>query len=160
MAELSIAGALPLTTAAVEASSQVVEAVIAGSLPLLTSAIEIDHPPVNDLNVTGALQGLTCAAGIVAPGLLAIAGSLRAPRALVVIKNKNEIIPLTGGVRLGGSTILMFKGPPNRSVEWAIVAGVGTLTPLTHYTDAMGKAYARLDPTSGTSVRVEVSYVP
>jgi hypothetical protein len=73
----------------------------------------------------------------------------------------SRIYNLTGEIRDNGGAILCFTGLPNRSVEWRIVEGLGTITPFTTYTDALGRSSARFDA-SGFAGRVVigVAYVP
>lgn len=68
---------------------------------------------------------------------------------------------LTGQVRDSGGAILCFVGPPNRSLDWRLLEGVGTLTPFTTYTDATGRASCRFDAAGITGhVVIGVAYVP
>jgi general stress protein CsbA len=73
----------------------------------------------------------------------------------------SRIYNLTGEIRDNGGAILCFVGLPDRSVEWRIVEGLGTITPFTTYTDTLGRSSARFDA-AGFSGRVVVgvAYVP
>lgn len=52
-------------------------------------------------------------------------------------------------VRADASALLVYKGPPNVTVEWALT-GSGTLTPGPGYTDANGYAHAVYAPGTGS----------
>jgi hypothetical protein len=68
---------------------------------------------------------------------------------------------LTGKVRDMGGAILCFVGPPNKSLDWRILEGHGTLTPFTTYTDALGRGSCRYDAVGFAEyVVVGVAYVP
>lgn len=55
--------------------------------------------------------------------------------------------------------LIIFTGPPNRAVAWSLAAGDGTLTPISSFTDAAGRAAAKYVPgTAGTTPRIEVQY--
>jgi hypothetical protein len=55
--------------------------------------------------------------------------------------------------------LVVLQGPPNRAVTWALTAGSGTLTPLTNYTDAQGRAAAVYTPgTVGDHITVQATY--
>ena len=54
--------------------------------------------------------------------------------------------------------LVVLQGPPNRAVAWALT-GSGTLTPLTAYTDAQGRAAAKYTPgTVGDHITIQVTY--
>ena len=55
----------------------------------------------------------------------------------------NAITVLTGIVRADGSAILLFSGPANKTVAWAV--DHGAVAPFAGATDAYGRAYARFD---------------
>lgn len=60
----------------------------------------------------------------------------------------------------GDSTgaLVVLSGLPNRAVTWSLT-GSGTLTPLTTFTDAQGRASAKYVPgTIGDVVTVEATY--
>lgn len=68
---------------------------------------------------------------------------------------------LTGQIRQFGGAIICFVGPPERSVDWRIVEGTGTLTPFTTVTDAYGRASARFDAIGFMGrVVIGVAFVP
>jgi len=68
---------------------------------------------------------------------------------------------LTGSVRQFGGAILCFQGPPNKSVDWRILEGHGTLTPFTTFTDALGRCSCRYEAAGFVEhVVVGVAYVP
>ncbi len=57
-----------------------------------------------------------------------------------------------------GCTIVL-NALPNRAVVWSIASGDGTLTPITNYTDAQGRAAAKYVPgTVNTTVVIEAQY--
>ena len=68
---------------------------------------------------------------------------------------------LTGTlVRADGSCVIVFTGPPYRSILWTL-SGSGTLTLISEVTDAQGVALARYTPgTAGDTPTVSVHYVP
>jgi len=55
--------------------------------------------------------------------------------------------------RADASALLAFDGPAYVIVEWSIVSGPGTVTPLAEATDATGRAWALYRPNgaSGTA---------
>ena len=55
--------------------------------------------------------------------------------------------------RADASALLAFDGPAHVIVEWSIVSGPGTVTPLVDATDATGRAWAVYRPNgaSGTA---------
>ncbi|MGZ5709985.1 MAG: hypothetical protein ACXWIJ_12520 [Burkholderiales bacterium] len=56
------------------------------------------------------------------------------------------------------TSLLIFSGPPNVSVQWTLT-GSGFLTPGEAYTDASGHAHAIYTPgTAGDVVTIEVKY--
>ena len=60
--------------------------------------------------------------------------------------------------RADASALLAFDGPAHVVVEWSIVSGPGTVTPLADATDATGRAWAVYRPNgeSGTAtIRVQ-----
>ena len=58
---------------------------------------------------------------------------------------------------VNGSTLIVFKGTPDRTVEWHL-SGSGALTAITNYTDARGLAAARYTPgVEGDIVTITVS---
>lgn len=60
--------------------------------------------------------------------------------------------------RADASALLAFDGPALVVVEWSIVSGPGTVTPLADATDATGRAWAVYRPNgvSGTAtIRVQ-----
>jgi hypothetical protein len=60
-------------------------------------------------------------------------------------------------VRADASALVFYQGTPMRSLVWRIVAGDGTLTPISSYTDANGNAAAKYTPgTANTTVTIEV----
>lgn len=66
------------------------------------------------------------------------------------------VIAYPNAVREDASALLVYQGQPNRSVSWSLT-GSGTLTPLSGFTDAAGRAGARYTPGSaGDIVTVEV----
>jgi hypothetical protein len=55
--------------------------------------------------------------------------------------------------------MVVLSGLPNRAVTWSIASGDGTLTPITNYTDAQGRAAAMYVPgTVNTTPVIEVRY--
>lgn len=59
-------------------------------------------------------------------------------------------------IRVDASALVVYKGVPNRTVDWRLIGG-GTLQPLTLATDHNGQAAATYTPgTAGTSITVEV----
>lgn len=55
-------------------------------------------------------------------------------------------------VRADASALIVYHGAPARTVSWSL-AGSGTLTPLTEFTDANGNAAAKYLPgTIGATV--------
>lgn len=54
--------------------------------------------------------------------------------------------------------LVVLTGPPNRAVTWALTAGAGTLTPITNYTDAQGRAIAKYVPAGVGSAVVSATY--
>lgn len=61
-------------------------------------------------------------------------------------------------VRADATSMLIFRGAPNVSVEWSLTGG-GTLVPGSAYTDASGQAYAIYTPgTVGEVVTIEVTH--
>jgi len=75
--------------------------------------------------------------------------------------NIPRIYNVTGQVRQTGGAILCFVGPPNKSIDWRILQGDGTLTPYTSFTDAEGRCSCRFD-SAGRVERVVIgaAYVP
>lgn len=66
-------------------------------------------------------------------------------------------IQILSTARQGEESVVLYKGTPNRRVEWSLI-GTGTITPLSAYTDATGKAAAILVPgILETSLTVEVT---
>lgn len=56
------------------------------------------------------------------------------------------------------SALLAFDGPALVVVDWSVVSGPGAVTPLSHVTDATGRAWAVYRPNgeSGTAtIRVQ-----
>jgi hypothetical protein len=63
---------------------------------------------------------------------------------------------LSGFAREGASVIVLYAGYPNRRVTWTL-DGAGSLSPLTDYTDASGRAGAVLTPdTAGDLLTITV----
>ena len=61
-------------------------------------------------------------------------------------------------VAVDATSLLIFSGPPNVSVEWALT-GSGTLTQGASYTDAGGRAHALYTPgTEGDVVTITVTH--
>lgn len=55
--------------------------------------------------------------------------------------------------------LVVLTAPPNRAVTWVRASGDGTLTPLTNYTDAQGRAAAMYVPgTAGTAPVIEAHH--
>ena len=55
--------------------------------------------------------------------------------------------------------LVVLSALPNRAVNWSIASGDGTLTPITTYTDAQGRAAAMYVPgTVNTTVVIEADY--
>lgn len=72
-----------------------------------------------------------------------------------------QIYNVTGPVHATGGTILCFIGPPDRSVEWRLLQGQGTLTPFTTFTDAQGRCSCRFDAAGITGrVVIGAAWVP
>ena len=60
--------------------------------------------------------------------------------------------------RANASALLVFKGPPNVAVSWAL-AGYGSITPQSAHTDARGVAGAVFVPVSaGDVVTITVTH--
>ena len=60
--------------------------------------------------------------------------------------------------RADASSLLTFDGPANVLVDWSVVSGPGTVTPLGDATDVTGRAWAVYRPNgeSGTAtIRVQ-----
>jgi hypothetical protein len=61
-------------------------------------------------------------------------------------------------VRADATSLLVFLGPPNRSLFWAL-SGSGSLAQVAARTDAEGRAFAKYVPGSvGAVVTVSVQY--
>ena len=59
-------------------------------------------------------------------------------------------------IRADASALVVYKGQPNRTVDWRLIGG-GSLQPLTLATDHNGQAAATYTPgIAGTSITVEV----
>jgi hypothetical protein len=59
-------------------------------------------------------------------------------------------------IRADASALVIYKGEPNRTVDWRLSGG-GTLTPLTQTTDHNGQAAATYTPgTPWETIVVEV----
>jgi len=72
-----------------------------------------------------------------------------------------RIYNVTGPVRATGGTILCFIGPPNKSIDWRILQGHGTLTPFTTFTDEQGRCSCRFDAAGITGkVVIGAAWVP
>jgi hypothetical protein len=72
-----------------------------------------------------------------------------------------RIYNVTGPVRQTSGAILCFIGPPNKSVDWRILQGDGTLTPFTTFTDAEGRCSCRFDSAGAVErVIIGAAYVP
>jgi hypothetical protein len=72
-----------------------------------------------------------------------------------------KVYAINETVRATGQCLLAFQGPFNTSILWSVLAGGGTIAPLTNYTDAAGLAYAIYHPNGYTGqVSIEVTYVP
>lgn len=55
--------------------------------------------------------------------------------------------------------LIVLSALPNRAVTWSIQSGDGTLTPITSFTDAQGRAAAKYIPgTVNTTVVIEAQY--
>ena len=60
--------------------------------------------------------------------------------------------------RADASSLLAFDGPAHVIVDWSVVSGPGTVTPLSHATDATGRAWAVYRPNGDTgtaTIRVQ-----
>lgn len=60
--------------------------------------------------------------------------------------------------RADASALLTFDGPAHVIVEWSVVSGPGTVTPLSHATDATGRAWAVYRPngeSGSATIRVQ-----
>jgi hypothetical protein len=68
-------------------------------------------------------------------------------------------LAIAGGPIYADSTgvLIVLAGPPNRAVTWALT-GSGTLTPLTDYTDAQGRAAAKFVPSAAGVASVSATY--
>jgi hypothetical protein len=72
-----------------------------------------------------------------------------------------RIYNVTGQVRQTSGAILCFVGPPNKSVDWRILQGDGTLTPFSTFTDAQGRCSCRFDSAGAVGrVVIGAAYVP
>lgn len=68
-----------------------------------------------------------------------------------------EITAYPSRVRADATALIVYQGAPNRAISWTLT-GSGTLEPLSHYTDAAGRAGARYTPgDAGETVTVEVT---
>ncbi len=68
---------------------------------------------------------------------------------------------LTGRVLDNGGAIIVFVGPANRTIDWRLLEGNGTLTPITTFTDALGRCSARYDAAGFTeTVLIGAAFVP
>lgn len=75
------------------------------------------------------------------------------------IRSKAAIYALTGAVRANGCTIFCFVGPPDRSVEWRVLAGSGWLYPYQDYTDEWGRASCKYEADGFSGMlTIEVRY--
>lgn len=60
-------------------------------------------------------------------------------------------------VHADSTSLVVYQGAPNRAVSWTLT-GSGMLEPLSHYTDAAGKAGALYTPgDAGDIVTVEAT---
>lgn len=60
-------------------------------------------------------------------------------------------------VHADATSLIVYQGAPNRAISWTLT-GSGTLEPLSHYTDAAGRAGARYTPgDAGDIVTVEAA---
>jgi hypothetical protein len=79
------------------------------------------------------------------------------PRTVVVSGPGITATPLR--VEVGGTSLLVFVGEPNKTVDWSITAGDGFLTVIGEETDDQGQAIATYTPgTVDTLVTIEVTY--
>ena len=52
--------------------------------------------------------------------------------------------------RADASALLAFDGPANVLVDWSVVSGPGSVTPIANATDATGRAWAVYRPGGST----------
>lgn len=53
---------------------------------------------------------------------------------------------LSNPLHADATAILVFEGPANVAVTWAVASGAGVVTPFAPQTDASGRAWAKYDP--------------
>ncbi|WP_454752154.1 hypothetical protein [Cupriavidus necator] len=53
---------------------------------------------------------------------------------------------LSHPLRADATAILVFEGPADVAVTWAVASGAGVVTPFGAKTDASGRAWAKYDP--------------
>jgi hypothetical protein len=56
------------------------------------------------------------------------------------------------------TALLVYLGPANATVSWAITSGAGALEPLAPATDASGRAACRFTPAAAGPVTVSVTH--
>jgi hypothetical protein len=62
-------------------------------------------------------------------------------------------------VHVNGTSLLVFTGEANRTVEWSITVGDGFITVISDQTDDQGQASATYTPgTVDTLITIEVEY--
>lgn len=78
----------------------------------------------------------------------------------VVFNNRPASIQkLNNTLRSGSDGFLIFQGPANKVVQWAILSGGGTISPFQSFTDANGYAQAKYTPGAYLGdVQIQVTY--
>lgn len=140
----TIAVSLPLPVVAAEATTTPNVGQLAVSLPLPVVAMDASAPTSGgELAVSLPLPVVAAKAKHAQPATLIISLPMLSVSASVRVRGR--VVSITGKVRAGGSAILAFLGPPDRSVEWGLSEGGGLLLPITDYTDQYGRAMAKYD---------------
>jgi hypothetical protein len=111
---------------------------------MLTASVQVKTPD-EFITIAATLPKLTATIRVKKAIGARFAVHLPRLQAATTVRNKARIASLTGEVRAGGSALLAFLGPPDRSIEWSIVEGGGQLLPITDYTDQYGRASCMYD---------------
>jgi hypothetical protein len=83
--------------------------------------------------------------------------SAQMPRTIIVQEAGISATPLR--VEVGGTSLLVFTGEPNKTVDWSIISGDGSLNVIGEETDDQGQAIATYSPgTVDTLVTIQVEY--
>lgn len=157
-----------LTVEGIATSEFTIDAVLNQILPDVTVASFMEH--ATTANLVQTLDDVTVVSTAFRPITATLSWMIGLPTLVAIAELGDEptlpaggprIYNLTGQVRDSGGAILCFVGPPNRTIDWRLLEGHGTLTPFTTFTDKLGRCSCRYDA-AGFVERVVIgaAYVP